>query len=652
MTDYREVPTALKEIPNWVVWKYETRDGKQTKVPYDAKSDGDCTFARVNDSATWAGFERVADVADILSGHDYSGIGFVLHDTGLVGFDFDGVVKDGVAEPFVVEILKLLGGPYCEITPSGNGLRAFIQCAGLPSGPRKFSANKYGAEIYSGSERGRYLTVTGNHFSGDGIPKIDDITLPYFLVSKIRDTKFVKLWLGDLSDYKDDQSRADLGLLAILGRAFNRDRQKMEMVFGASKLGEREKWKRRPDYRNRTIARALGVDESKAIAQGPEAAANFEMAPVSGTADQVTPKKVNWLWPNRIAQKLNMIVGNPDLGKGLITYYVTACVTTGRDWFDGTNTIPPSEVLIMSGEEDWDDTIVPRLMSAGADLKKVRWLKMATTFEGTTTERELQLDHDAAKLETFLAEHSDIRLVIVDPISNYLGSAKMIDEQKVRADVLMPLKEIANRRQVAVIGVMHLNKKVELDAIHRIGGAMAFVGVARMVWLCAPKPAEDGTDSDGLVMVKVKGNIVQRNLKGLSYVTKAHSVLIEREQVSVPYVEWTGEVNQTADELTGGKPKNPENPPHRPAEQLPACEIWLRDFLMDGAKPLDDIESEGKAIHGFSRATIERARKAAGVVTFASGKTPARDGKMRNHYSCRLHDRDIAAFAEETQAPI
>src|SRR5258708_37380850 len=93
---------------------------------------------------------------------------------------------------------------------------------------------------------------------------------------------------------------------------------------------------------------------------------------ISGTVDKITPKNIVWLWENRFAQKLNMLVGNPDVGKGLITYYIIACITTGRDWFDQKNTLPPSEVLIMSGEEDWDDTIVPRLMAAGADLSTVR----------------------------------------------------------------------------------------------------------------------------------------------------------------------------------------------------------------------------------------------------------------------------------------
>jgi hypothetical protein len=660
MIAYNTVPYSLKDMPNWVVWKYETRDGKETKVPYDAKSNGDSAYAKVNDPSTWATFDRAAEVADVLSGHDYDGIGFMLHGTFFVGLDFDGVIQDGKPEPFVLEILRLLGNPYCEITPSGNGLRAFVEYPlALPAGKRKFSRNtngKYGAEIYSGSEGGRYLTVTGNKFSGNGISKILDISLAYFMVSQIVNEKLKALWMGDLAAYDGDQSRADLALLGILARLFDNNAQKMEQAFSASKLGQREKWTQRKDYRDMTIAKAIKGDEPKSeTAETPqdgkaETAATAKNAaapcsvstPVSGTADQVKPKKVVWLWQNRFAQKLNMLVGNPDLGKGLITHYVTACVTTGRNWFDATNTIPPSEVLIMSGEEDWEDTIAPRLMSAGADLTKVRWLKISVAKNGRVSEQELQLDRDAAMLENFLIEHPDIRLVIVDPISNYLGSAKMIDEQKVRAEVLTPLKEIANRRQVAVIGVMHLNKKVELDAIHRIGGAMAFVGVARMVWLVAPKPTEDGTESDDLVMVKVKSNIAIRRLKGLSYTTKARYLTIEDESVAVPYVEWIGAVDQTADELTGGKPKNQ---PHRPAEQLPACLDWLHEYLKDGPVPLKDVEADGKAIHGFSSKTIQRARERAEITTI-SVKRKSRDGRMRNHYICRLSVRDTGQYTE------
>jgi hypothetical protein len=268
MNAYNAVPYSLKDTPQWVVWKYETRDGKATKVPYDPKSNGDSIRAKVNDPSTWASFDRAAEVADILSGHDYKGVGFVLHGTHFVGFDFDSVISDGKPEPFVLDILEKLGNPYCEITPSGNGLRTFVEWPiALPAGGRKFSRNtngeKYGAEIYSGTEGGRYLTVTGRKFSGNGIPKILDMSVAYFMVSQITNEKLKSLWMGDLSEYGDDQSRADLALLSLLAKLFDNNAQKMEWAFSASKLGQRDKWARRQDYRKRTIEKAIGGEKPK-----------------------------------------------------------------------------------------------------------------------------------------------------------------------------------------------------------------------------------------------------------------------------------------------------------------------------------------------------------------------------------------------------
>ena len=147
-------------------------------------------------------------------------------------------------------------------------------------------------------------------------------------------------------------------------------------------------------------------------------------------------------------------------------------------------------------------------------------------------------------------------------------------------------------------------------------------------------------------MVKVKGNIVQRNLKGLSFTTKVHFIPIEGENVPVPYVEWVGDVNETANQVTG----KPQKPAHRPPEQLPTCIAWLKQYLKDGAKLLvEDIEPAGKALYGFSTSTIRRARTEGGIITFESGKQTARDGKKYAAYSCRLNTQDKVQITEEEQ---
>jgi hypothetical protein len=656
--DYSVIPQALKPLPNFVDWRYETRGGKQTKVPYDPKSPEKC--AKANDSSTWASFEQAVEVANPFSDFDFSGIGFELYGTPFVGVDFDGVIKDGRVEPYVLAILELLGKPYTEITPSGNGLRCFVECAKLPPGNRKFSSDKYGAEIYAGNEGGRYLTLTGDRYSGDGIPKIDDIGLPYFLISRIRDDKFKRMWTGDASDYENDDSRLDLALLGYLFRQLNGDTEKAKRFFSASVPGHREKWTSREDYRKRTLEKVLADCKKSA----PTAAASpqpvtTQIKLMTETADKIKMRRVRWLWPNRIAVKLNLIVGNPDEGKSLTTEYIVACVTTGRDWFDGKNLNSPSEALMFCGEDDWDDTICPRLVAAGCDLSKVHRPKFAVFTDGQEDqppeERAMRLDQDIKMIEEWLSEHPNVRLIIVDPISSYLGSADMWKEQSIRADVLTPLKELAERRDVAVLAVMHLNKKVDLEAIHRVGGAVAFVGVARMVWLCAPKPAvelPDGTSepSDEFVMVKVKGNIVHHKLGGLSYTLKTRPVEIDGRNEFIPYVEFTGEVSQSAAELSESTKAKHSREPHRPDDRKQEAIQWLEQQLKGGDRPLSELQEDGEAAHGYNRELLRCAREEGGIVTYPH-KT-LKDRRGHRVQMCRLTNEVLGHLkvqdAEET----
>ena len=88
-------------------------------------------------------------------------------------------------------------------------------------------------------------------------------------------------------------------------------------------------------------------------------------------------------------------------------------------------------------------------------------------------------------LRSLVKEHN-AAAVIIDPITNYLGSKEMNKEEQVRS-LLMPLAEqIAQPLNVCVITVGHLNKRgAEASILQRFMGAAAFGGVARQsfrVW--------------------------------------------------------------------------------------------------------------------------------------------------------------------------
>jgi hypothetical protein len=346
------IPVELKARPNWVVWKYETRDGKETKVPYDAKSNGGHVYAKSNDPTTWTTFEQASDAADVLNGNDYDGIGFELGGTSTVGIDFDHAVNtDGVVDPYVLAILASLGNPYTEVSPSGNGLHAFVECDALPEGKRKLSKDHDGIEIYHGREGGRYFTITGDKNLGEGVPKIEDISLPYLLITqnKTKDKKFRNfkaLWLGDTSFFDGDDSSADFALLRMLATLTQNDAAKMEKYFSASALGQRDKWRDREDYRQRSIKAAIlsqpnesNIQSSKhtlmfTIPTGPLGSErDYVMAPAAGESDGWFPLgdvsliagpsgtgKTTWAYQFLMAQQSKVpFYGHETFGRSFIT---------------------------------------------------------------------------------------------------------------------------------------------------------------------------------------------------------------------------------------------------------------------------------------------------------------------------------------------
>jgi hypothetical protein len=255
-----DIPDVLKQRPNWVCWKALVRDGKETKVPFNAKTGA---MAKADDPNTWTTFEQAMDAADVLKGGDYNGVGFELGGTNLVGIDFDSAITNkGIIDPYALSILNLLGSPYTETSPSGRGLHAFVECDVLPEGGRKLSQGHVGIEIYHGREGGRYFTMTGEKVIGHDVNPIADMTLPYMLITKNKDKKFKLLWLGDTSTFEGDDSSADYALMRELARLTQNDPAKMEKFFGFSALGQRDKWRDRADYRQRTIKAAIDTERT------------------------------------------------------------------------------------------------------------------------------------------------------------------------------------------------------------------------------------------------------------------------------------------------------------------------------------------------------------------------------------------------------
>lgn len=215
-------------------------------------------------------------------------------------------------------------------------------------------------------------------------------------------------------------------------------------------------------------------------------------------------KESRWLWPGYIPHgAITLVIGDPGLGKSQLTLDVAARVTNGTEWPDGSGTeADVSNVLLLASEDSVERTVMPRLQASGAVLDRVVALNEVTAGAGGKR-RMFDLKTDAGLLEEFIVANH-IELVILDPLNGYIGNTNSWKEAEVRS-VLMPVRAIADKHDVAIIGVIHLNKDNTRAAIHRAQGSVAFTAVARAVFAVAPHQKYQGLR----YFVSVKQNYAQ-----------------------------------------------------------------------------------------------------------------------------------------------
>jgi len=188
----------------------------------------------------------------------------------------------------------------------------------------------------------------------------------------------------------------------------------------------------------------------------------------------VNEETVNWLWPNRIALgKLNLLVGDPGLGKSFITCDLAARVSTGAAWPDGAPNDGPGGVLLLNAEDGPADTIKPRLRVAHADMERIAYMPYVDKGRFFSLSKHIG----------FLAENAatipGLKLIVLDPVSAFLSGVDSHKNTDVR-EALAPLSALAEQTGAAVLAVSHLNKGVG-QAVYRATGSLAFTAASRSV---------------------------------------------------------------------------------------------------------------------------------------------------------------------------
>jgi putative DNA primase/helicase len=325
----------------------------------------------------------------------------------------------------------------------------------------------------------------------------------------------------------------------------------------------------------------------------------------------VQAKPIRWLWPGRIAQgKVSMIAGNPGLGKSQVTVDMAATVSTGGRWPIDRKYCEVGNVIILSAEDDPSDTIRPRLEAAGADLSRVYILDAVldrSLTGGSETPRAFNLKTDMDQLESMLKKIGGAALVIIDPITAYLGTTDSHKNAEIRA-LLSPLAELAGRYGAAVVAVSHFNKNANTEALMRVTGSLAFVAAARAAYVVAKDPEHDARR----LFLPLKNNL-GNDQTGLAFTVESAQVKSATGGIETSRVVWeSSAVTVTAEEAM--KPQVPDEE----RSDLDDAKDFLRGLLADGPVPSKQIRGDAEGA-GHAWRTIQRAQKALGIVPFKKG---------------------------------
>jgi len=301
-------------------------------------------------------------------------------------------------------------------------------------------------------------------------------------------------------------------------------------------------------------------------------------------AKSIKPKTVEWLWKGRLPKgKLVTFAGNGGLGKTFVICDIATRISQGLDWPDSEGECcERGRALLVSGEDDADDTLVPRLISQGADLSRVAFLDEEAVGGYTLANLEA-LDEAYRQMDGF-------SLVAVDPPTSFLEG---IDEHK-NAElrrVLTPLKHWAAKRNVTVIFNNHVNKREgqNIDATSKVMGSVAWVNAVRAAHMFTHDPDDDSKDRR--LFCPMKSNL-----------SKLHQPLAYRlveDNDGLCNLEWLGLVDTTADNAVNGKSKS---------RKAIASEWLVAAFRDKLVWESDELFKAGRQ-EGVSRSAIYEAKK-------------------------------------------
>lgn len=329
---------------------------------------------------------------------------------------------------------------------------------------------------------------------------------------------------------------------------------------------------------------------------------NYERVVKLRCGASITPQPITWLWEGWLpAGKLTILAGAAGTGKTTLTLSLAATLTAGGRWPDGKPAKAKGNVLIWSSEDNPDDTLVPRLIAAGADMSRCHFID-GIAENGQSV--PFDPSQDIGELHKAVQRIGGVSLLIIDPIVSAVAG-DMHRANDVRRS-LQAVVDFAEVHKCAVVGITHFAKGgAGKSPQERVIGSQAFGALARMVLVAAKE--EDG---DRRVLARAKSNIAPDD-GGVSYCLDLVNIGGGMEATRA---RWEGVIEGTAREILGDVEYDEDNE----AGEREDAEQFLRGLLADGPVPTKQIKADADGA-GYSWATIRRAQRTLGITARKDG---------------------------------
>jgi AAA domain len=499
--DLANLPEALaplKELPNWVCWKWQlkfnkTGEPKWDKPPFNPARPH--AYAKNNDPTTWGTYEQALAV---FRRGECDGIGFSLSGTDFGAFDLDDCRDPGTGEiaPEGMAIVERATS-YTECTVSGTGLRVIGYGHGATQDHhRKQKIPNSSVEVESYRSADRYIVVTGKplantwphiadigHVMDEVVAELDgrnnqDNVLPLRPPSQSVADAFLPRELADLVD-------AGVGPNQDLSASFHHtvnwlgdlgwNAARIEAYIAGKRIVPERYSKRLAQEIARCLQKAKPRESGNTSTQKPLA------APIElfwhGAVDERAPRA--WLVHDLIPEKgQGLASGQWGTAKTFVAMDLSASIMTGTP-FAGREIDRPGGVLFVAAEGASE--IPPRLH--GLVEQKLRPLSLALAVSGNPIDANLDAlpfawieenpslkDPEGFARMVAVAMQADklmrekfglpLVLVIIDTLS---ASANFKDGNDAAEGqfVMNQLQELSRKTGAFVLAVDHFGKAVE-----------------------------------------------------------------------------------------------------------------------------------------------------------------------------------------------